>query len=85
MSIRSVSHYIGSTPVSQTTRPQTARTRLLTSVLQMWEVRTHVRDCSEISVSSNENSPVIPTERPERLTTDEPRDISARLAAIYYK
>ena len=39
------------------------------------------RDCSEISVSSKENSPEIPTERPEQLTTDKPCDISARLSS----
>ena len=36
------------------------------------------RDCSENSVSSNENLPGIPTERPEQLTTC---DISVRLSS----
>ena len=40
------------------------------------------RDCSENSVSSKENSPGIPTERPEQLTTDKPCDISARLSSF---
>ena len=44
----------------------------------MWERRTHVQ---EILVSSNENSPGVPTERPERLPINEPCDISARLGS----
>ena len=39
------------------------------------------RDCPENSVSSNEHSPGIRTERSEQLTTDEPCGINARLGS----